>query len=109
MMAAIIGYHLHRVEVSAMIVACPAAQRVLRPMCPVLGIDAPRVPRLARKRRRKREAAPSVEGSQPKPAEAGVRGGKKKRLTRKKREAALWYSNSEGKPMRLLPQRLPRD
>ena len=118
MTVAIIGHHLNRTEVSAMIAACPQAQRVLRPMCHVLGVDAPCVGRRVRKRRVRDRA---VEGpsprpwsaSQPKPANAGAgEGGEQrpaKRLTRKEREAILWYPNLEGKPMKLLPRRLPRD
>ena len=34
---------------------------------------------------------------------------KPRRLTRKQREAILWYPNSEGKPMNLLPRKLPKD
>ena len=136
MTVAIIGHHLNRTEVSAMIAACPQAQRVLRPMCHVLGVDAPCVGRRVRKRRVRSQAialpsprpspANAGEGeggmvpsplpwsaSQPKPAKAEEgEGGEQrpaKRLTRKEREAALWYPNLEGKPMKLLPRRLPRD
>ena len=146
MAAAMIGHHLNRTEVSALIAACPQAQRVLRPVCHLLAIDAPCVGRLVRKRRVRSQAgatpsprpwsapqpkpANAGEGdeatrartqagallsphpwsaSQPKPASAGEGEGKRRWLTRKEREEALWYPNLEGKPMTLLPRKLPRD
>ena len=123
MTVAIIGHHLNRTEVSAMIAACPQAQRVLRPMCHVLGVDAPCVGRRVRATRVRASARPSPlpwSASQPMPANAGEgevgagagEGSEQrpaKRLTRKEREAILWYPNLEGKPMKLLPRRLPRD
>ncbi len=108
MSAALIAHHLNRTEVSAMIAACPQAQRVLRRMCHVLAIDAPCVAKLVRKRRVR---ACAVEGTstQPSPAPAGERVKARRWLTRKEREANLWYPNLEGKPMKLLPKKLPRD
>ena len=88
-------YALNRPEFAALVAANPQAQRVLRPMLWRLGITVACVPPLPRRPRKPR----------PKPA----RQAKPKRLTRKEREAILWYSNSEGKPMKLLPRRLPRD
>ena len=108
MSAAMIGHHLNRTEVAAMIAACPQAQRVLRPMCHVLGIDAPCVPKLVRKRRVRNRAA-EAPSPQPAPANAGQGVAKPRWLTRKEREAILWYPNLEGKPMKLLPKKLPRD
>ena len=136
MAAAMIGHHLNRTEVSALIAACPQAQRVLRPVCHLLAIDAPCVGRLVRKRSKIVVAAPpsprpsparAGEGdeatpqagalpsphpwsaSQPKPASAGEGVVRRRWLTRKEREAILWYPNLEGKPMKLLPRKLPRD
>ena len=76
MTAAIIGFHLNRTEVAPMIAACPQAQRVLRPMCWLLGIDAPCVARVVRRRRGGSQAGapPSPHprsASQPEPANAG--------------------------------------
>ncbi len=104
MAAAMIGHHLNRTEVSALIAGCPQAQRVLRPMCHVLGIDAPCVAKLVR--RRVRPVAPPLT---PALSPVGGEGGRRRRLTRKEREAILWYPNLEGKPMKLLPKKLPRD
>ncbi len=81
---------LARPEVAAIVTAHPQAQRLLRPLCHMLGIAPICVP--------KRPPHP------PKP-----RPRKPRRLTRTQREAILWYPNSEGKPMKLLPKRLPRD
>ena len=132
--AAMIAHHLNTPEVSAMVAGCPQAQRVLRRMCWVLAIDAPCVGRVVRGRRVKRVpvARPSPrpsprnrgegEGERgvgdravetpsplPSPANAGEGVTKGRWLTRKEREAALWYPNLEGEPMTLLPPRLPRD
>ena len=116
MAAAMIGHHLNRTEVAALVAACPQAQRVMRPICHLLAIDAPCVGRVVRRKRVRRRAvqAPSplsCSASQPKPARAGGGGeaGKPRRLTRKEREAILWCPNLEGKPMALLPRKLPRD
>ena len=108
MTAAIIGHHLNRTEVLAMIAACPQAQRVLRPICHLLAIDAPCVPRLVRKRRVTSQAA-APPSPQPSPANVGEGVASRRGLTRKEREAILWYPNLEGKPMKLLPRKLPRD
>ncbi len=109
MAAAMIGHHLNRTEVSAIIAACPQAQRVLRPMCHLLAIDAPCVGRVVRKRRvAKPAAAPLTPALSPPLGGEGVER-TRPRLTRKEREAILWYPNLEGKPMKLLPKKLPRD
>ncbi len=83
---------LNEPATAEIVVANPQAQRLLRPLCRMLGLAIPAIPRLLRKPRKPRK---------PKP--------KPRRLTRKQREAILWYPNSEGKPMKLLPRRLPRD
>ncbi len=71
----------------------PQSQRLLRPLCHMLGLAIPAVPRLPRK--------PPKPKPKPKP--------KQRRLTRRAREAILWYPNSERKPMKLLPKKPPRD
>jgi hypothetical protein len=83
-------------EVQSVLAAAPQAARILRPIARSLGcapgplaLEAPRAPRVRKPR--------------PRPAP------KPKRLTRKQREAILWYPNMEGRPMRLLPRRLPPD
>ena len=81
---------LNAPETATLIAQSPQAQRLLRPLCRMLGLTIPAIAALPRRRRKPRL---------PKP----------KRLTRKQREAILWYPNSEGKPMKLLPKRLPRD
>ncbi len=84
---------LARPEVAEIVAQYPQAQRMLRPLCHMLGITAACIPPLPRRPRKPR----------PQPA------AKPRRLTRKQRQAILWYPNSEGKPMNLLPRRLPRD
>ncbi len=79
-----------RPETAQLLAQIPQAQRLLRPLCRMLGITTPAIPALKRRPRKPRPAKP-------------------RRLTRKQREAILWYPNSEGKPMKLLPRRLPRD
>ena len=81
---------LNTPETATLIAQSPQAQRLLRPLCRMLGLTIPAIAPLPRRPRKPRL---------PKP----------KRLTRKQREAILWYPNSEGKPMKLLPRRLPRD
>lgn len=103
-LAAGIGQNLNRADVSAVVAACPQAQRVLRPVCHLLGIDAPCVGRLLRRKRVRASARPAP---RPSPGSPGEREGR--RLTRREREAILWYPNLEGKPMTLLPKKLPRD
>ncbi len=88
-----IAHTLNQPETAALIASSPQAQRLLRPLCRMLGLTVPAIPALPRRPRKPR----------PKPAP------KPRRLTRKQREAILWYPNSEGKPMKLLPRRLPRD
>ena len=88
-------YALNRPEFAALVAANPQAQRVLRPMLWRLGITVACVPPLP-KRPRAARAKPVIAD-------------KPKRLTRREREAILWYPNSEGVPMKLLPRRLPRD
>ena len=51
--AAMIAHHLNTPEVAATVAGCPQAQFVLRRMCWVLAIDAPRVGRAVRGRRAK--------------------------------------------------------
>ena len=85
---------LNQPGVAEIVANSPQAQRVLRPMFHILGIEHPSVPPLPRRPRK------------PRPKKVST---KPKRLTRKEREAILWYPNSEGKPMKLLPRRLPRD
>jgi hypothetical protein len=80
-------------ETAALLAASPQAQRLLRPLCRMLGIVPAGVLPLP----------PRVRKPRPRPAR------KPKRLTRREREAILWYPNSEGRPMKLLPRRLPRD
>ncbi|MCX7381723.1 MAG: hypothetical protein NT133_09990 [Alphaproteobacteria bacterium] len=87
-----IEYLFNDPETAALIAGSPQAQRLLRPLCRMLGLTVPAIPPLPARPRKPR----------PKPA-------KPKRLTRREREAILWYPNSEGKPMKLLPRRLPRD
>ncbi len=45
----------------------------------------------------------------PSPRNRGEGEGERRWLTRKERKAILWYPNLEGKPMKLLPKKLPRD
>ena len=78
-------------ETAVLIAGSPRAQRLLRPTCRMLGLAVPAIAPLPARPRKPRPA--------PKP----------RRLTRTQREAILWYPNSEGKPMKLLPRRLPRD
>ncbi|MCX7381596.1 MAG: hypothetical protein NT133_09320, partial [Alphaproteobacteria bacterium] len=96
-----IAYLLDRPEVAALIASSPQAQRALRPMFHILGVEVACVPPLPRPvtagHSRPRKPLPKKVSTKP------------KRLTRKEREAILWYPNSEGKPMKLLPRRLPRD
>lgn len=115
MTAALLGYQLNRRDVAPMIAACPQAQRVLRPMCWMLAIDAPCVARVARKRRTRARgncvvAPPSPHprsASQPEPANAGEgdevaspspTASPSSRTTYAERKAALWYANTEGRP-----------
>ena len=93
--AAQIAYMLNQPETAALIAASPQAQRMLRPFCHMLGLCVAAVPALPKRVRAKRE----------RPA----RPRQPRRLTRKEREAILWYPNLEGKPMKLLPKKLPRD
>ncbi|MCX7380949.1 MAG: hypothetical protein NT133_05900 [Alphaproteobacteria bacterium] len=85
---------LSRPGVAEIVANSPQAQRVLRPMFHILGVEVACVPPLPRRPRK------------PRPKKVST---KPKRLTRKEREAILWYPNSEGKPMKLLPRKLPRD
>ena len=85
-----LAYTLNQPETAALIAGSPQAQRLLRPLCRMLALDIPAITPLPRRPRKPRPTKP-------------------KRLTRKQREAILWYPNSEGKPMKLLPRRLPRD
>ncbi len=82
-------------EVARLIAASPQALRLLRPLCHALNLHTPALPALPRRQRAKRPVKARPE--------------KVPRLTRKEREAILWYPNSEGTPMKLLPKRLPRD
>ena len=83
---------LARPDMAGILALYPQAQAMFRPVCHMLGIAVASVPPLARRVRKPR----------PRPVRA-------KRLTRREREANVWYSNLEGKPMKLLPRRLPRD
>ena len=84
---------LNQPETAALIASLPQAQRLLRPLCRMLGIAPACIPPLPRRPRvRKR-----VERT-PKP----------RKPTRKELEAILWYSNIEGRPMRLLPRKIDR-
>ena len=83
---------LARPDVAGIIALYPQAARMLRPLCHMLGIAPASIPKLPKRVRRARPVRERV-----------------KRVTRKEREAALWYPNLEGRPMRLLPRRLPRD
>ncbi|MCX7384960.1 MAG: hypothetical protein NT133_26875, partial [Alphaproteobacteria bacterium] len=87
-----IQYLFNEPETAALIAGSPQAQRLLRPFCRMLGIEVPCIPPLPKRPRKPR----------PKPV-------KPRRLTRTEHEAILWYPNSEGKPMKLLPRKLPRD
>ena len=98
---------LEQPEIAAVVAGSPQAQRVLRPMFRVLGLEMACVPRLVRARKASPVAA-EPPSPLPSPANAGEGEGRR-RLTRREREANLWYANSEGKPMRLLPKKLPRD
>ncbi len=91
--AAEIASALDHPGTGALIAASPQAQRLLRPLCHMFGLTPACIPPLPKRPRKPR----------PKPTP------KPRRLTRKQREAILWYPNSEGKPMKLLPRRLPRD
>ncbi len=91
--AAEIASALDQPGTGALIAASPQAQRLLRPLCHMFGIAPACIPPLPKRPRKPRK----------KPAP------KPRPLTRKQREAILWYPNSEGKPMKLLPRRLPRD
>jgi len=73
-------------EAAAILAASPQAQRLLRPLCRMLGIHPAALPVRPRKPR-------------PKPAP------KPKRLTRRELKALLWYPNIEGRPMNLIPPR----
>ena len=87
-----IEHLLNQPETAALVANSPQAQRLLRPLCRMLGIAATCVPPLPPRPRKPR----------PKPAP------KAKRLTRREREAILWYPNAQGRPMRLLPRRSRR-
>jgi hypothetical protein len=76
-------------EAAQLLAAAPTAARLLRPICRMLGISPPVLPPLPPRARKPR----------PKPAP------KPRRLSRKQREAILWYPNMEGRPMKLLPPR----
>lgn len=93
--AAQIEHMLNQPETAALIAASPQAQRMLRPFCHMLGLAVAAVPQLPRRPR-----APRARDARPR---------KPRRLTRREREAILWYPNLEGKPMKLLPKKLPRD
>ena len=84
---------LNQPENAAIIAASPQAQRLLRPLCHMLGLEIPAISALPKRPRKPRPKPPA----------------KPRRLTRREREAILWYPNSEGKPMKLLPRKLPRD
>ena len=86
---------LARPDSAAFIAQYSQAQRLLRPICHMLGITPACITLLPKRARKPRP-------TKPRPA-------KPRRLTRKQRQAILWYPNSEGKPMNLLPRRLPRD
>ncbi len=83
----------------------PQAQAMFRPVCHMLGTAVASVPPLARRVRDMSQAAPLTPALSPRGGEGGQPA---RRLTRREREANVWYSNSEGKPMKLLPRRLPR-
>lgn len=85
---------LNEPDVAALLAPSPQAHRLLRPFCRLLGIAPACIPPLPRRTRK----------PPPQPRPPRVR-----RLTRRMREAILWYPNSEGRPMKLLPRRLPRD
>ncbi|MCX7382234.1 MAG: hypothetical protein NT133_12615 [Alphaproteobacteria bacterium] len=91
-MAENLQYLLSRPDAAGLLALYPQAQSMLRPLGHMLGIAPAGIPPLKRRPRKPR----------PQPQHP-------RRLTRKEREAILWYPNSEGKPMKLLPRRLPRD
>ncbi len=99
---------LEQPEMAALVAASPQAQRVLRPMFHVLGLEMACVPRLVRRPTKASPVAGEPPSPRPSPANPGEGEGRR-RLTRREREANLWYANSEGKPMKLLPKKLPRD
>ena len=84
-----IEHLLNQPETAALIANSPQAQRLLRPLCHMLGITPASIPKLPPRPRKPRP------NSAPKP----------KPPTRAEREAILWYPNLQGKPMRLLPRR----
>jgi hypothetical protein len=84
-----IEHLLNEPATATLVAGSPQAQRLLRPLCHMLGIATACVPPLPPRPRKPR----------PKPAP------KPRRLTRKQREAILWYPNLEGRPMKLLPPR----
>ncbi len=73
---------------AALVAASPQAHRLLRPLCRMLAIAPACIPPLPKRPRA------------PRPKQAA----KPRRLTRKQHQAILWYPNSEGKPMDLLPR-----
>lgn len=87
--AAQLDHLLAQPEAAEFFAAAPQAARLLRPLCRMLGITPTVIPPLPPRPRKPR----------PRPAP------KPKRLSRKQREAILWYPNLEGRPMKLLPPR----
>lgn len=95
-------------EVTEFLAAVPRAARHLRPICHILGIAPPQLPALPPRKRAPRPPAPKAPATEPQAAKPHAR---PRRPTRAELKALLWYPNSEGKPMNLLPprkKRLPR-
>ncbi len=84
---------LSQPETAALVASLPQAQRLLRPLCRMLGIAPTCIPPLPRRPR----VRPRV-----------VRAPRPRKPTRKELEAILWYSNLEGRPMRLRPRKIDR-
>ena len=84
-----IEHLLNQPETAALVANSPQAQRLLRPLCHMLGITTASIPKLPPRPRKPR----------PKPAP------NPQRPTRREREAILHYPNLQGRPMRLLPRR----
>ncbi len=99
-------YLLARPDMAGIIALYPQAARMLRPMCHMLGIAPVSVPKLAKWVERRVRVRPQAAPLTPHPGGEGVG---RVRLTRREREDILWYPNSEGQPMKLLPKKLPRD
>jgi hypothetical protein len=78
-------------DTQALLAAAPRAVSILRPLCRILGLRVPSIPDLPRAPRKR---APKAK--------------RPRKPTRRELEQILWYPNSEGRPMKLLPPRKKR-